>query len=42
VCTPQDLLQHNLWSVKVRGADAAAAERSKKVDFSQFYQKYGR
>jgi len=37
----QDLYQHNVWTVKTKGAEAAAASRMKEVDFSDFYKKFG-
>jgi hypothetical protein len=36
----QDLFQHNAWTVRVAGYQAADAERLKKVDFSAFYKKF--
>ena len=41
VSVPQDLFQHNVWTVKTKGAEAAAASRMKQVDFSEFYKKFG-
>ena len=37
----QDLFQHNVWAVKTKGAEAAAASRMRQVDFSDFYKKFG-
>jgi hypothetical protein len=36
----QDLFQHNVWTVKAKGAEAAAASRVRTVDFSDFYKKF--
>lgn len=30
-----------MWTVKTKGAEAAAASRMKQVDFSDFYKKFG-
>ncbi|GBG00043.1 hypothetical protein Rsub_12868 [Raphidocelis subcapitata] len=37
----QDLFQHNVWTVKAKGAEAAAAGRVRQVDFSDFYKRFG-
>jgi hypothetical protein len=37
----QDLFQHNVWAVKTKGAEAAAASRVRTVDFSDFYRRFG-
>lgn len=36
----QDMYQHNVWTVKTKGAEAAAAGRMRVVDFSDFYKKF--
>jgi hypothetical protein len=38
---PQDLFQHNTWSVKVKGVGPQEDESKKQVDFSDFYKKFG-
>lgn len=37
----QDLFLHNAWAVRVKGMDASDSERTKQVDFSKFYERFG-
>ena len=37
----QDLHSHNVWAVPSKGGAAAAASRVRRVDFSDFYRRFG-